>query len=93
MVSRCADLQRTWNSWTRGPPLLRLFAPRGTPSAAVDRFAAALAKVLSAPSVRDRISAMGCLPEFMDQSQFGDRVRTYTAQWAQTIKASGYQPQ
>lgn len=74
-------------------PYYGFFAPRGTPQAAIDRFGAALAKVLSTPTVHDRITAMGFLVEYMNQAQFTDRVHVYTTQWAQTIKASGYQPQ
>jgi tripartite-type tricarboxylate transporter receptor subunit TctC len=74
-------------------PYYGFFAPRGTPQAAIDRFGAALAKVIGTPAVHDRITAMGFLVEFMNQRQFTDRVRVYTTQWAQTIKASGYQPQ
>ena len=74
-------------------PYYGFFAPRGTPQATIDRFGAALAKVLATPAVHDRITAMGFLVEFMGQGQFTELVRVYTTQWAQTIKASGYQPQ
>ncbi|WP_405549435.1 Bug family tripartite tricarboxylate transporter substrate binding protein [Variovorax paradoxus] len=74
-------------------PYYGFFAPRGTPQAAMDRFGAALAKVVATPAVHDRITAMGFLVEFTNQGQFTERVRVYTTQWAQTIKASGYQPQ
>ena len=74
-------------------PYYGFFAPRGTPQSAIDRFSAALAKVLNTIAVHDRLVATGLLVEFMAQSQFADRVNTYTARWSQKIKASGYQPQ
>lgn len=74
-------------------PYYGFFAPRGTPQPAIDRFSAALAKVLRTPAVHDRLAATGLTVEFTAQAQFTDRVRVYTSRWAQTIKASGYQAQ
>lgn len=74
-------------------PYYGFFAPRGTPQVAIDRFSAALAKVLKTPAVHDRLTATGLTVEFMGQAHFTDRVRVYTTRWAQTIKTSGYQPQ
>jgi tripartite-type tricarboxylate transporter receptor subunit TctC len=74
-------------------PYYGFFAPRGTPQFAIDRFGAALAKVVNTPAIHDRLTATGLTVEFMNQAQFTERVRVYTTRWAQTIKMSGYQPQ
>ena len=74
-------------------PYYGIFAPVGTPQAAIDRFSDALAKVIAMPDVRERLTSMGLTVEFMPQGQFSGRVRSYTQTWASIIKASGFQPQ
>nr|WP_256330145.1 Bug family tripartite tricarboxylate transporter substrate binding protein [Variovorax sp. YR216] len=74
-------------------PYYGVFAPVGTPQAAIDRFGNALAKVLAMPDVKERLTAMGLTVGFMPQGQFAGAVRSYTQTWAQIIKASGFQPQ
>ncbi len=74
-------------------PYYGLFAPVGTPQPVIDRFGAALAKVLAMPDVRDRLTAMGLTVGYMPQGQFAGRVRSYTQTWEQIIKASGFTPQ
>ncbi len=74
-------------------PYYGLFAPVGTPQPVIDRFGAALAKVLAMPDVRNRLTAMGLTVGYMPQGQFAGRVRSYTQTWEQIIKASGFTPQ
>jgi tripartite-type tricarboxylate transporter receptor subunit TctC len=74
-------------------PYYGIFAPVGTPQPAIDRFGAALAKVLKMPEVRDKLTALGLTVDYMPQGQFAGRVHTYTQTWAQIIKSSGYQAQ
>ena len=74
-------------------PYYGLFAPAGTPKAALDPIAAALAKVLAVPEVKDRLTAMGLSVGFMPPAQLAARERAYTAVWSRIIKASGFQPQ
>jgi len=74
-------------------PYYGLFAPAGTPKAAIDGTAAALAKVIALTDVKDRLTAMGLAVGAMGPAQLGARERAYTATWARIIKASGFQPQ
>jgi tripartite-type tricarboxylate transporter receptor subunit TctC len=74
-------------------PFYGLFAPAGTPKAMLDPFAAALAKVVAMPEVKERLTAMGLAVGFQNQAQFTERERAYTATWSRIIKASGFQPQ
>lgn len=71
-------------------PYYGIFAPAGTPQATIDRFSAALAKVVAQPDVRDRLSAMGLAVGFMPQAQLAAREQAYTATWAKIIAASGF---
>ena len=74
-------------------PFYGVFAPAGTPKSVLDPFAAALAKAIAVPEVRDRLTAMGLSVGFMTQAQFASREHAYTATWSRIIKASGFQPQ
>ena len=74
-------------------PYYGVFAPVGTPQAAIDRFGAALAKVLSMPDVRAKLTGLGLTVGYEPQGQFAGRVRTYTQTWERIIKASGFKAQ
>jgi tripartite-type tricarboxylate transporter receptor subunit TctC len=74
-------------------PFYGLFAPAGTPKAALDPVAAALAKVVAMPDVKERLTAMGLSVGFMSQAQLAAREQAYSATWSRIIKASGFQPQ
>ena len=74
-------------------PYYGFFAPAGTPQPAIDRFAAALAKVVALPEVRDHLTNLGLTVGFMPQQQLASRERAYSQTWARIIRASGFQPQ
>ena len=71
-------------------PYYGLFAPAGTPKAAIDRIADAVAKVVALPEVRERLSAMGLTVGYMSPQQLTSREQAYTQTWARIIKASGF---
>jgi tripartite-type tricarboxylate transporter receptor subunit TctC len=71
-------------------PYYGLFAPAGTPRAALDKIADALAKVLAQADVRERLTAMGLTVGFMNQQQLASREQAYSQAWARLIKASGF---
>lgn len=74
-------------------PWYGVFAPVGTPQPMVDKFGAALQKVLAMPDVKKKLTDLGLNVAFEPQGQFAGRVRSYTNTWAGIIKASGFQPQ
>jgi len=74
-------------------PYYAFFAPAGTPQLELDRFAAALGKVIALPEVRDKFIAWGLSVGLMPQAQLAARERAYAQAWARIIKSSGYQPQ
>jgi tripartite-type tricarboxylate transporter receptor subunit TctC len=74
-------------------PYYGLFAPAGTPKAAIDKVSDALAKVLAQPDVKDHLTAMGLTVGFMNSQQLAKREQAYTQVWAKLIKASGFQAQ
>ncbi|MBA4177395.1 MAG: Twin-arginine translocation pathway signal [Leptothrix sp. (in: Bacteria)] len=73
-------------------PYYGFFAPAGTPRAALEPFAAALARVLAQPEVKARLTALGLAVEFMDAPALAAREQAYTRTWAEIIRKSGFQP-
>ena len=73
-------------------PYYGIFAPAGTPAAAVERFGQALQRVIAMPDVRERLAGMGLTVGYQPQAQFAGVVRKYTQTWDRIIKASGFQP-
>ncbi len=74
-------------------PYYGLFAPKGTPKAVLDRYSAALAKVIALPEVNERLTAMGLTVGHMSGEQLAGRERAYSQTWARIIQASGFQAQ
>ena len=74
-------------------PYYGIFAPAGTPQPVIDRFGAALQKVLAMPEVKDKLTTMGLNVAYEPQAAFGQRVKIYTHSWEGIIKASGFVPQ
>lgn len=74
-------------------PYYGIFAPAGTPKAMIDQLGAAVAKALTAPGVKEKLTAMGLSVGYMSAEQLGQRERAYTQTWARIIKESGFQPQ
>ncbi len=74
-------------------PYYGLFAPKGTPKATLERYSAALAKVIALPEVHERLTTMGLSVGHMSSEQLGQRERAYNASWGRIIQASGFQAQ
>ena len=74
-------------------PYYGIFAPVGTPQPVIDRFGAALAKVIAMPDVRDKLTGLGLTVGYEPQGQFAGRVRSYTQTWERIIQASGFKAQ
>lgn len=72
-------------------PYYGLFAPKGTPKATLERYSAALAKVIALPEVNERLTAMGLTVGHMSAEQLASRERAYSQTWAKIIQASGFQ--
>jgi tripartite-type tricarboxylate transporter receptor subunit TctC len=71
-------------------PYYGIFAPVGTPQPVIDRFGAALQKVLAMPDVKQKLTALGLNVAYEPQAQFSGRVRSYTQTWQRIIQASGF---
>ena len=67
-----------------------LYAPTGTPTAAVATWNAALAKIMAMPDVKEKLVAMGYLPVGKSTQELVDRQSLGAKKWEPVIKASGF---
>ena len=74
-------------------PYYGFWAPAGTPAAAVEGFSQALARAMAKPEVRERLGQLGLAVDVMNPAQLATREASYTRNWAEIIKRSGFQPQ
>jgi tripartite-type tricarboxylate transporter receptor subunit TctC len=74
-------------------PYYGIFAPKGTPSATLERFSEALKKVLETPNVQQRLVALGLTVGYMNGQTLSERERAYSKNWAKIIAESGFTTQ
>ncbi|WP_298933595.1 Bug family tripartite tricarboxylate transporter substrate binding protein [uncultured Ramlibacter sp.] len=74
-------------------PYYGLFAPAGTPPAAIARLSEAVAKVVAMPEVRERLTGMGLTVGYMPPQQLAAREKAYTEVWSKIVKTLGVVPQ
>ncbi len=67
-----------------------LYAPAGTPAAAVAQWNKALVKIMAMPDVKDKITAMGFMPVGKSTQELIDRQNASAKKWEPVIKASGF---
>jgi tripartite-type tricarboxylate transporter receptor subunit TctC len=69
-----------------GGPWFGLFAPAGTPRAAIDWVNAEARKIFSAPDVNGRLVGMGLTVPLGTPEQFGAHVTAETKRWGEVIR-------
>lgn len=66
-----------------------LFAPAATPAPIIDKLNVAVAALLKAPDVEQRLATMGAQAAPTTPAECGQIVRSEVARWAPIVKASG----
>ncbi|MBD8529430.1 MULTISPECIES: tripartite tricarboxylate transporter substrate binding protein [unclassified Massilia] len=66
-----------------------LLAPAATPAPVVAKLNAAILKALADPEVKKKFAEQGAEPHGEKPEQFAEFIRSETAKWGQTVKASG----
>jgi tripartite-type tricarboxylate transporter receptor subunit TctC len=69
-----------------------LFAPAGTPRAAIDRLAAETARILREPALKERFLAQGAEPAVKLPDEFAAFVDSETRKWKKVAEFSGMRP-
>ena len=66
-----------------------LFAPAGTPPAAVNRLNMEVARAMKLPDVRERLASQGAEPLTSSPEDTAAYVKSELAKWSRVVKASG----
>jgi tripartite-type tricarboxylate transporter receptor subunit TctC len=69
-----------------------LFAPAGTPQAAIERHAKAAIAAVRDPALRDKLEQMGLEPTGLGPSELARILKADYDKWGQVIRASGFKP-
>ncbi len=69
--------------------LTGIVAPAGTPQAIVDKWNAAIMKMVADPAIKQKLDTLGFIPVASSPSEFADRIKTEAARWDKVIKAAG----
>lgn len=67
-------------------------ARSGTPAAVITQLNSALADMLRAATVRDRLAKIGVDPDSEDPSEFGKLIRSEAMRWRRVVAAAGIKP-
>lgn len=70
-------------------PWYGLFAPAGTPKPVIAQLQAALAKVLDAPDVKEKLDGVGAEPYRSSPEEFSAMIQRELPRWAKVVKDSG----
>jgi tripartite-type tricarboxylate transporter receptor subunit TctC len=68
-----------------------VFAPSGTPTAIVDRFAKEIAAIVATAEVQEKLRTMGVEPDGRPAAQFSEFQQAEIVKWAKVIKEAGIQ--
>ena len=66
-----------------------IMVPAGTPADIVDRLNLELVRVIALPDVRERLGAIGMIPESSTAQQLGAYIRQEVARWGPIVKSAG----
>ncbi len=72
---------------------LGLMAPKGTPSAVIERLHAELSKITSNPELRKAWAAQGTTPMTMSVAEFARYLEDDIAKWSRIVRLSGAKPE
>jgi tripartite-type tricarboxylate transporter receptor subunit TctC len=71
--------------------LTGLVAPAGTPKEIVDKWNAAIVKMLADPAIKQKLDTLGFVAVGNSPAQFAERIKSEAARWDKVVKAAGIQ--
>jgi tripartite-type tricarboxylate transporter receptor subunit TctC len=69
--------------------LTGVVAPAGTPKAIIDKWNAAIVKMVADPETKKKLDTLGFVPVANSPDQFGERIKSEMARWDKVVKAAG----
>ena len=73
-------------------PWYALFAPAGTPQAAIEKHAAAAIAAIRDPALREKLEGMGLEPTGLGPKELAGILKADYDKWGPVIRASGFKP-
>ena len=67
-------------------------APKGTPSAIIEKLNNEINAVVADPNIKARLVGLGVAPMSMTPAEFGKLIADHTDKWAKVIKFAGIKP-
>jgi tripartite-type tricarboxylate transporter receptor subunit TctC len=67
-------------------------APRGTPTAIIERLNKEIAAVVTEPKMKERLVGLGVEPMSMTPAEFASFIANETGKWAKVVKFAGMRP-
>jgi tripartite-type tricarboxylate transporter receptor subunit TctC len=69
--------------------LTGIVAPAGTPKEIVDKWNAAIVKMVSDPEIKKKLDTLGFVPVGNSPAEFSERIKSEAARWDKVVKAAG----
>jgi tripartite-type tricarboxylate transporter receptor subunit TctC len=69
--------------------LTGIVAPAGMPKEIVDKWHAAIAKMVADPAIRKKLETLGFVPVGNSPAEFAERIKSEAARWDKVVKAAG----
>jgi tripartite-type tricarboxylate transporter receptor subunit TctC len=69
--------------------LTGIVAPGGTPKEIVDKWNAAIVKMVSDPEIKKKLDTLGFVPVGNSPAEFAERIKSEAARWDKVVKAAG----
>ena len=69
--------------------LTGIVAPAGTPRELIDKWRAAIAKMVAEPDVKQRLETLGFVPVANTPEEFGERIKAEIARWGKVVRDAG----
>jgi len=69
--------------------LTGIVAPAGTPKEIVDKWHAAIVKMVSDPEIKKKLDTLGFVPVGNSPVEFAERIKSEAARWDKVVKAAG----
>jgi tripartite-type tricarboxylate transporter receptor subunit TctC len=70
-----------------------MFAPAGTPADLIQKYNAAITKIVKSQDFAEKMTALGIIPQTSTPAELASRVRNTNKVWTQMVKNAGYTPQ
>ena len=73
----------------REPGFICLFAPAGTPPAAIKKLAREIREILAVPEVQARVRSLAVDVAYLDDVAFAEFLAAESAKWKQALRSIG----